>query len=218
MPAYDVTVTLVFKPREATITEIKSNDNTLGDIVVTVDGKTVAASQSVPVDTTIRVNVPSVKTGYAVDKVNIYYLDYKSTNQVKTLAAGESWTIPACSQISVEVIFKVTDFTLTVEENWNDCFTLVIDAGADKGSYSKPAAGSKYKVSNTTQVTAVPAAGYNVVGIQVKTLSDGKVTTYNGQNWFKMPADDVSVTVLMEAKVAASSLSLEEPEALVLAP
>lgn len=218
MPAYDVTVTPVFKPREATITEIKSNDNTLGDIVVTVDGKTVAASQSVPVDTTIRVNVPSVKTGYAVDKVNIYYLDYKSTNQVKTLAAGESWTIPACSQISVEVIFKVTDFTLTVEENWNDCFTLVIDAGADKGSYSKPAAGSKYKVSNTTQVTAVPAAGYNVVGIQVKTLSDGKVTTYNGQNWFKMPADDVSVTVLMEAKVAASSLSLEEPEALVLAP
>ena len=64
----------------------------------------------------------------------------------------------------------------------------------------------------------MPAAGYNVVGIQVKTLSDGKVTTYNGQNWFKMPADDVSVTVLMEAKVAASSLSLEEPEALVLAP
>ena len=192
------------------------NDNTLGDIVVTVDGKTVAAGQNVPVDSTIRVNVPSVKTGYAVDKVNIYYLDYKSTNQVKTLAAGESWTIPACSQISVEVIFKVTDFTITVENNWNDFFDLVIKDGADAGSHSKPAAGSKFKASNTTQVTAVPIAGYNVVGIQVKTLSDGKVTTYDGQNWFIMPAGDVSVTVLIEAAPAASSLSLEEPEGLTL--
>ena len=215
MPAYDVTVTPVFKPKEATITEIKSNDNTLGDIVVTVDGKTVAAGQNVAVDTTIRVNVPSVKTGYAVDKVNVYYLDYDGNNQVKTLAAGESWTIPACSQISVEVIFKVTDFTIKIENNWNDCYDLTISVGADAGSYSAPKAGTKFQVANTAQVTATAKSGYKVTGIQVKNLK-GEVTTYD-RNWFIMPAEHLYVTVLMEAvpaKAAPSSLSLA-PEASV---
>ena len=219
MPGYDVTVTPVFKHKEATITEVKSNDNTLGDIVVTVDSKTVTAGQSVPVDTPIRVNVPSVKTGYAVDKVNIYYLDHNGTNQVKTLAADESWTLPACSQISVEVIFKALQYNIRVQENWNGCFDLELWDGAGNlvENIKSPGVNEKHAVTQGVTIKAVAHSGYEVVGFELTDYATGKVTSYT-TDYVKMPAADTYVKVLLKAKPAAMSLSLEEPDALVLAP
>ena len=196
MPAYDVTVTPVFKPNEATITEIKSNDNTLGDIVVTVDGKTVTAGQNVPVDTDIRVNVPSVKTGYAVDKVNIYYLDHTITNQVKTLAAGESWTLPSCSQISVEVIFKATMNNLNIKSDWGyGCFQVTYN-GKTETVTDKDFA---IAVPTNTSVKFAPVPGTDgdgkTVEIEIVSGLTSELISTTGDEITKMPGSDCIVKI-----------------------
>lgn len=217
MPGYDVTVTPVFKPYQATIDKISSNDSSLGDIVVTVDGKNVKVGDSVALDTSIKVTVPKIaKPGYEVDCVKVHYLS--GSWKTQTLKAGESWTIASCTNIEVEVVFKVTDFTLKVEDNWIGCFNLNITGGADAGLHNTPKAGDKFQVPNTTWVGAVSTdPAYKVIGFEVTTYPGGKLTTYTGDS-FQMPADHIKVKVLMEPVAAPTSLALEEPEALSLEP
>lgn len=200
MPAYDVTVTPVFKARETTITEIKSNDNTLGDIVVTVNGETVAAGQAVPVDAPIKVTVPSVKTGYAVDHINIYYLDNANTNQAKTLAAGESWTIPACTQLSVDVVFKATLNNLNIKSDWGyGCFKVTYNGKTetvtdkDFGIAVPTNTNVKFEVVEDTD-----GAGKKVE-IEIVSGLTSELISSSGDEITKMPGSDCIVKIHLKS-------------------
>ena len=67
------------------------------------------------------------------------------------------------------------------------------------------------KYGNSVKIVLKDSSAYTLLGYTL----DGETKTNDS---FTMPGANTKVKVLMEAKVAASSLSLEEPETLVLEP
>lgn len=195
MPASDVTVTPVFKAVSITYNDYSEIGGT-GTVTLKANSETLKKGGTVSFGTTVSVEVKA-PTGYEVDSIKVN----------GTKISGTSFT-PGAS-FTVEVSYKAKASTLTVDNNWIGFFDLVI-AGEKK---EVTAANQQFAVAYgaTVKIELKDPSAYNLLGFTL----DGDSKTGDS---FTMPGADTKILVLIEAKAAGASLSLEAPEGLTLAP
>ena len=196
MPASAVTVTPVFEAVTITYSGCKETGGT-GTVTLKANGTTLKKDDTLAYGTTVSVDVKA-PTGYEVESISVN----------GTKISGTSFTVPNAS-FSVEISYKVKSYTLTVENNWIGFFDLEIDGVKKEVTAADQQIAVKY--GNSVKIVLKDSSAYTLLGYTL----DGETKTNDS---FTMPGANTKVKVLMEAKVAASSLSLEEPETLVLEP
>lgn len=196
MPASAVTVTPVFKAVSITYNGCSEIGGS-GTVTLKANGATLKAGDTLAFGTTVSVDVKA-PTGYEVESIKV--------NDTKI--SETSFTVPNAS-FSVEISYKVKSYTLTVENNWIGFFDLKIDGVKKEVTAADQQIAVKY--GSSVKIVLKDSSAYTLLGYTL----DGETKTNDS---FTMPGANTKVKVLMEAKVAASSLSLEEPETLVLEP
>ncbi len=196
MPASAVTVTPVFEAVTITYSGCKETGGT-GTVTLKANGTTLKKDDTLAYGTTVSVDVKA-PTGYEVESISVN----------GTKISGTSFTVPNAS-FSVEISYKVKSYTLTVENNWIGFFDLKID-GVKK---EVTAADQQITVNYDSSVEIVlkDSGAYTLLGFNL----DGKPQSGSS---FTMPGANTKLMALIEPVAAASSLSLEEPEALALEP
>lgn len=195
MPESDVTVTPVFKIKQISFVSCTQNVGG-GTVTLKANGAEVNAGDKLDYGTTISVDVKA-PAGYEVESIT-----------VNGKAVSGSFTVPS-SDYTVVVNYKAKASTLTVDNNWIGFFDLVI-AGEKK---EVTAANQQFAVAYgaTVKIELKDPSAYNLLGFTL----DGDSKTGDS---FTMPGADTKILVLIEAKAAGASLSLEAPEGLTLAP
>lgn len=196
MPASAVTVTPVFEAVTITYSGCKETGGT-GTVTLKANGTTLKKDDTLAYGTTVSVDVKA-PTGYEVESISVN----------GTKISGTSFTVPNAS-FSVEISYKVKSYTLTVENNWIGFFDLEIDDVKKEVTAADQQITVKY--GSSVKIVLKDSSAYKLVGYTL----DGETKTGDS---FTMPGANTKVMALVEPVAKASSLSLEEPETLVLEP
>lgn len=196
MPASAVTVTPVFEAVTITYSGCKETGGT-GTVTLKANGTTLKKDDTLAYGTTVSVDVKA-PTGYEVESISVN----------GTKISGTSFTVPNAS-FSVEISYKVKSYTLTVENNWIGFFDLEIDDVKKEVTAADQQITVKY--DSSVKIVLKDSSAYKLVGYTL----DGETKTGDS---FTMPGANTKVMALVEPVAKASSLSLEEPETLVLEP
>ena len=189
MPASDVTVTPVFKAKTATVTGITYNDDSIATAVVTANGRELSTGSVISVGETLKVSVPSMKPGYLVDKITVYYKDMDGVDQAVELSDGGSMTVPACTQLSVNVKYKATLNNLNIKSDWGyGCFKVTYDGKTevvdekDFGIAVPTNTSVKFETVDGTDGAGKTVEIEIVSGLTTEMISGGTITKMPGSN------------------------------------
>lgn len=196
MPASAVTVTPVFKPKTATVTGITYNDESIAKAVVTANGRELSTGSSISVGESLKVSVPSMKPGYLVDTITVYYKDMDGVDQAQMLSEGGSMTVPACSQLSVSVKFKATLNNLNIKSDWGyGCFQVTYNGKTETVTSTDIG----IAVPTNTSVKFEPVSGTDGDGkkVEIEIVSGltSELISSAGDEITKMPGNDCIVKI-----------------------
>lgn len=196
MPCSDVTITPVFKPKTATVTGITYNDESIAKAVVTANGRELSTGSSISVGESLKVSVPSMKPGYLVDTITVYYKDMDGVDQAQMLSEGGSMTVPACSQLSVSVKFKATLNNLNIKSDWGyGCFQVTYNGKTETVTSTDIG----IAVPTNTSVKFEPVSGTDGDGkkVEIEIVSGltSELISSAGDEITKMPGNDCIVKI-----------------------
>ena len=196
MPGSDVTITPVFKPKTATVTGITYNDESIAKAVVTANGREISTGSSISVGESLKVSVPSMKPGYLVDTITVYYKDMSGVDQAQTLSEGGSMTVPACTQLSVNVKFKATLNNLNIKSDWGyGCFQVTYNGKTETVTDKD----FGIAVPTNTSVKFAPVSGTDgdgkTVEIEIVSGLTSEMISSTGDEITKMPGSDCIVKI-----------------------
>jgi hypothetical protein len=201
MPSGDVVVTPYFEAAVATVTDITTNDSTIGEIVVSTNGKQlakqaaggaveIADNATVPVQGNLTATVTLKKAGYSVSSIKLY----SSNDKVEPieLTSGKAVSIPANladTNIWVDVQYEANSVKLgasTVDSNVEGVWVTRL---SDNTQLEKDA---PIYTGETLNIYAKGKTGYDVKVYAVYTDANNKsktveITEDDGYN-FTVPA------------------------------
>jgi uncharacterized Zn ribbon protein len=215
MPSGDVVVTPYFEAATAEFVSVSSNDSTIGDIVVSTNGKALESGDTVAVQANLTVTVTMKKAGYSIKSIQILPTD--SDEAYLTVESGKAVAVPAAmsdEQFRVYVTYEANSVKLGDTKTDSNVSYVCINRGTADNIGADVAVGDPIYTGESLHIYAAGKTGYDVKIYVVYKDSNGKeqkqeIKSENGFD-ITVPACS-SFYVKVESSAAERKISIDNP-------